>query len=175
MASLSGKRVLAFTGDDYEDLELWYPVLRLREAGATVTIAGVKAGHSYRGKNGYPSVSDAAIDDVRAADFHGLVVPGGWMPDKLRRDAKTLELTRSFAESGKLVASICHGPWILISAGVCRGVKMTSTPAIKDDLMNAGAEWSDRELVSDRHFISSRRPGDLPAFGAAIVEFLGKH
>lgn len=173
MAVLSGKRILAFTGDDYEDLELWYPVLRLREAGAEVCVAGLQANHSYRGKNGYPSVSDVSVTDVKARDYHGLVVPGGWMPDKLRRDPKVLEITRHFAESGKMIAAICHGPWILISAGVCRGVRMTSTPAIKDDLINAGAEWKDAELVVDRHFISSRRPADLPAFCASMVEYLG--
>lgn len=164
--------MLVFVADDYEDLELWYPRLRLEEAGASVTLAGQSGGATYRGKHGYPCVSDRAIAEVTGSDYDGVVIPGGWMPDRLRRDPKVLQLTRHFAESGKLVASICHGPWILISAGVCRGVKMTSTPGIRDDLVNAGATWVDEALVVDRHFITSRRPADLPAFGEAIVTFL---
>lgn len=172
MATLSGRRILIFVGDDYEDLELWYPKLRLEEAGASTLLAGEAVGHRYVGKNGYPCVSEAAVDEVRADDFDGAVIPGGWMPDKLRRNEKILALVRRFNESGKLIASICHGPWINISAGVVRGVTMTSTPGIKDDLVNAGATWEDRPVVIDRHHISSRRPPDLPMFGAAIVEFL---
>ncbi len=172
MKPLSGKRVLVFVGDDYEDLELWYPRLRLEEAGATVVVAGPRAGETCRGKNGYPCVADASVAELKAADFDGVVIPGGWMPDKLRRDGKVLEFVREIARAGKLVASICHGPWINISAGICRGVRMTSTSAIRDDLTNAGAQWVDEPVVIDRNFISSRRPPDLPAFGAAIVDFL---
>jgi protease I len=169
---LSGKRVLIFVGDDYEDLELWYPKLRLLSAGAEVVVAGPQARQSYVGKNGYPCESDVAIADVRGEEFHGVVVVGGWMPDKLRRDPKVLTLVKHFADTGKLVASICHGPWINISAGICRGLKMTSTPGIRDDLVNAGAEWIDAPVVVDRNHISSRRPPDLPEFGEKIVEFL---
>src|SRR5262245_44151688 len=125
MHSLHGKHILIFVGDEYEDLELWYPKLRLIEAGAGVTVAGQDAGKVYHGKHGYPCKSDAAIADMEEADFHGLVVPGGWMPDKLRRDPKVLSLTRNFAKAGKLVAAICHGGWIPISAGVYRGVRVT--------------------------------------------------
>lgn len=174
MKLLQGRKVLIFVGDDYEDLELWYPRLRLEEAGALVTVAGPAAAATYRGKHGYPCVSHAAIAELAGHDFDGLVIPGGWMPDRLRRDPKVLQLTRYFAESGKLLASICHGPWILISAGVCRGVKMTSTPAIRDDLVNAGAVWVDEPLVVDRHYVTSRRPPDLPAFGEALVRFLAE-
>ncbi len=172
MKTLSGKRILIFVGDDYEDLELWYPKLRLQEAGAAVTVAGQVARHVYRGKNGYPCESDAAIAEVHAGDFDGVVLVGGWMPDKLRRDAKVLELVREFAKSGKLVAAICHGTWMSISAGVCQGVKMTSTPGIKDDLTNAGAIWSDEPVVVDRNHITSRRPPDLPEFMEKVVVFL---
>src|SRR5262245_47604121 len=143
MKTLHATRILIFVGDDYEDLELWYPRLRLMEAGAEVVVAGSKARETYRGKHGYPCEADAAIADVDPAGFHGVVIVGGWMPDKLRRDQRVLEIVRHFAETGKLVASICHGPWINISAGVCRGVRMTSTPGIRDDLVNAGAEWVD--------------------------------
>ena len=166
-------RILVIAGDDYEDLELWYPKLRLEEAGAHVTVAGRSQGKTYRGKHGYPCTSDAAIADMEAADFHGIVIPGGWMPDQLRRDTKVLQLVCDFAEHGKLVAAICHGGWIPISAGVYRGVRTTGSPGIKDDLVNAGAIWEDAPVVVDRHFVSSRKPADLPAFMAAIVELLG--
>jgi protease I len=173
-SALARKRVLIFVGDEYEDLELWYPKLRLEEAGAEVTLAGPKAHHVFHGKNGYPCESDAAIAEMRASDFDGVVIVGGWMPDKLRRDPKVLELVREFDRAGKLLASICHGPWVNISAGIVKGVTMTSTPGIKDDLTNAGAIWLDQPVVVDRHHISSRRPPDLPAFGEKIVEFLSK-
>ena len=172
MLSATGKRVLMFVGDDYEDLELWYPKLRLEEAGATVTLAGLQTGREYRGKRGYPSHSDAAVAEVEGAKFDGLVIPGGWMPDDLRRDPHVLRLTRHFAEAGKLVAAICHGPWVLISANVCRGLRLTSTPGIKDDLLNAGAVWVDEPVVIERHFVTSRRPADLPLFGAALIHVL---
>ncbi len=170
--SLDGGRILVVVGDDYEDLELWYPKLRLEEAGAHVTVAGSLQGRTYAGKNGYPCTSDAAINDMEASDFQGIVLPGGWMPDKLRRDEKVLDLVRECAAHGKLVAAICHGGWIAISAGVYRGVRVTGSPGIKDDLMNAGAIWEDSPVVVDRHFVSSRKPADLPAFMAAIVEHL---
>ena len=168
---LSGRRILMFVGDIYEDLELWYPKLRLTEAGAKVTVAGHEAGATYSGKHGYPCVADAAIVDMYARDFDGVVVPGGFMPDKLRRDPRVLHLIREFAESGKLVAAVCHGGWIPISARVYRGVRVTGSPGIKDDLENAGAIWEDAPVVVDRHFISSRKPDDLPAFCTAILEF----
>lgn len=169
---LAGQRILIFVGDVYEDLELWYPKLRLIEAGAHVVVAGPEAGKSYDGKNGYPCVSDAMIGDMNATDFHGLVVPGGFMPDKLRRDPKVLQLTRDFAEAGKLVAAICHGGWIPISAGVYRGVRVTGSPGIKDDLVNAGAVWEDSAVVVDRHFVSSRKPDDLPYFCHGMLQVL---
>ena len=170
--SLEGRRVLVLVGDDYEDLELWYPKLRLEEAGCHVTLAGERSAAAYTGKHGYPARSDAAIASMQAADFHALVVPGGWMPDKLRRDPAVLGLVRDFWTAGKLVAAICHGGWIPISAGVYRGVRVTGSPGIKDDLMNAGAIWEDAPVVVDRHFVSSRKPADLPAFMATIVEHL---
>lgn len=170
--TLDGIRVLMLVGDDYEDLELWYPKLRIEEAGGHVTLAGATSGRTYRGKHGYPCTSDACIADMEAADFHGIVVPGGWMPDKLRRDEKVLELVRDFAAQGKLVAAICHGGWIPISAGVYRGVRVTGSPGIKDDLVNAGAIWSDEAVVVDQHFVCSRKPSDLPVFMAAVCDQL---
>ncbi len=172
-SSLSDQRVLMFVGDEYEDLELWYPKLRLIEAGAHVVVAGEKEGHKYRGKNGYPCVADAAIADMEAADFQGVICAGGWMPDKLRRDAKVLGLVREFAAAKKLVAAICHGGWIPISAGIYRGVKVTGSAGVKDDLINAGAVWADESVVTDRHFVSSRKPDDLPDFCREILSVLG--
>jgi protease I len=169
---LDGKRLLMFVDDIYEDLELWYPKLRMIEAGAQVTVAGPEAGIKYAGKHGYPCVSDAAIRDMQAADFHGLIIPGGFSPDKLRRDTKLLEIVRQSAQAGKLVAAICHAGWIPISAGVYKGVKVTGSPGIKDDLVNAGAIWLDAPVVVDRHFVSSRKPDDLPAFCEGILEVL---
>jgi protease I len=170
--SLSDSRFLMFVDDLYEDLELWYPKLRLREAGAMVTVAAHKAGQKYLGKNGYPCVSDAPIDDMHAGDFAGVVIPGGFMPDKLRRDQHVLSLVRQFAQSGKLVAAICHGGWIPISAGVYKGVRVTGSLGIKDDLINAGARWEDSPVVIDRHFVSSRKPEDLPDFCRGILKVL---
>jgi protease I len=169
---LAGLRFLMFVGDDYEDLELWYPKLRLAEAGAHVTVAGPKGETIYKGKHGYPCRSDVAIALMESSDFHGVVIPGGFMPDKLRRDEKVRQLVREFAENDKLVAAICHGGWIPISAGVYRGVKVTGSPGIKDDLVNAGAIWKDSPVVVDRNFVSSRKPDDLPHFCQAIIEVM---
>jgi protease I len=166
---LSGRRILIFVGDVYEDLELWYPKLRLIEAGAKVVVAGEKAGATYAGKHSYPCTADAGLAEMKAVDFDGLVVPGGFMPDKLRRDPHVLQIVRDFAAANKLVAAICHGGWIPISAGVYRGVKVTGSPGIKDDLVNAGATWEDAPVVVDRCFVSSRKPDDLPDFCQAIL------
>lgn len=170
---VKGKRVLCFVGDIYEDLELWYPVLRLREAGCEVVVAGPEAGKKYDGKNGYPCVSDAAINDMQAADFDGLICPGGFMPDKLRRDAHVLQLVRDFDAAAKPIAAICHGGWIPISAGVLRGVRVTGSLGIKDDLENAGAIFEDAAVVVDRHHVSSRKPDDLPDFCQGIFQAFG--
>ncbi len=171
---LASHRILMFVDDIYEDLELWYPKLRLIEAGAQVTVAGPEAHRVYHGKHSYPCRSDAAINDMDAADFQGLVIPGGFMPDKLRRNAHVLKLVRDCAQAGKLVAAICHAGWIPISAGVYRGVRVTGSLGIKDDLVNAGAHWEDASVVVDRHFVSSRKPDDLPDFCAAIIDVLGR-
>jgi protease I len=172
MKPLRDRRIVILVADDYEDLELWYPCLRLREAGASVVVAGPEARKTYRGKHGYPCPADRAIAEIHANQFDGIVIPGGWMPDLLRRDPQVLQLVRDFASSAKLVASICHGPSINISAGVARGVKMTSSTGIKDDLLHAGAQWTDAPVVVDRHYVSSRRPADLPDFCEAIIQVL---
>jgi protease I len=164
--------VLLLVGDDYEDLELHHPRLRLLEAGFHAVVAGASAQTVFRGKHGYPATSDVAIADVDAAAFVGIVLPGGWMPDKLRRDARVLELVRAFDRQKKLVASICHGPWICISAGIVRGRRYTGSPGIKDDLVNAGALFADEPMVVDGHHVSSRRPDDLPAFAKGLLDVL---
>jgi len=169
---LMGKRILMFVGDVYEDLELWYPRLRMVEAGAEVVMAGQEAGQKYAAKHGYPCVSDVAVSQVRADQFDGLIVPGGFMPDRLRRDPVVLQLVRDFAAAKKLVAAICHGGWIPISAGVYRGVRVTGSPGIKDELTNAGAIWEDAPVVIDGPFVSSRKPDDLPDFCRGILQVM---
>jgi protease I len=166
---LAGKSILVFVDDIYEDMELWYPKYRLEEAGAKVVVAGPAAGHKYTGKHGYPCVADAAISAMNAADFAGVICPGGFAPDKLRRDPKLKSLIKEIADAKKPVAAICHGGWLCISAGVYRGVRVTGSPGIKDDLINAGAVFEDAAVVVDRHFISSRKPDDLPAFMRAVL------
>ncbi|MFU8860666.1 MAG: type 1 glutamine amidotransferase domain-containing protein [Cyclonatronaceae bacterium] len=172
MFPLEGKKILIFIEDIYEDMELLYPKYRLTEAGATITVAGPEKDSVYRGKNGYPSKSDESYNHLDAGDFDALVIPGGFAPDKLRRSEKVLELTRRIHEEGKPLAHICHAGWVPISAGIMKGYRCTSTPGIKDDLINAGADWVDREVVVDRNMITSRRPDDLPAFCREIIKMM---
>jgi len=162
---------LILVGPEYEDLEVWYPKLRVEEAGFSVILAGMGE-PSYRGKHGYPCVVDGNVGDYTGAGLCGLLAPGGWAPDKLRRDQHVLRLVREIDAAGKPLATICHGPWILISAGVIRGRKLTSTPGIRDDVTNAGGVWSDAPLVIDGNLISARVPRDLPGFGSAVVAAL---
>lgn len=165
------KSILAFLDDDYEDMELWYPKLRLEEAGYTTRIAALEL-RTYSGKYGYPATADMLIKDVKPLDFDGLLIPGGWMPDKLRREPRVLELTKSFFEQGKMVAFICHGGWIPISAKILKGKRVTGSRGIKDDLENAGGLWVDGAVVVDGNLISSRTPKDLPMFALGITKFL---
>ena len=171
---LLNKRILAFVGDAYEDLELWYPKLRLIEAGATFIVAGEAASTVYAGKNGYPCKSDICIEDAKSADFDAVLLPGGFMPDRLRRLESVKRLIAEFSRQNKCVAAICHGGWLAISAGVYRGVRVTGSPGIKDDLVNAGAIWEDSPVVVDRHFVSSRKPDDLPWFAYAMIDVIGR-
>jgi protease I len=168
---LKNKTVLAFLGEIYEDLELWYPRLRLEEAGFAVKCAAPEL-KTYAGKHGYPAAADLLLSEARSDDFCGLLVPGGFMPDKLRRDPKVLSLTREFFERGRLVAFICHGGWIPISAKILSGRRVTGSRGIKDDLENAGGRWVDEPVVVDGNLISSRTPRDLAPFAAAMVRFL---
>jgi protease I len=168
------KSLLTFVDDIYEDLELWYPKLRCEEAGYAMRLAALEL-KTYTGKHGYPAKADLLLREARSADFCGLLVPGGFMPDKLRRDAKVLSLTREFFEQGKLVAFICHGGWIPISAKILKGKRVTGSLGIKDDLENAGGIWVNEPVVVDGNLISSRTPLDLAPFGKAMVEFLDHH
>jgi len=166
--SLSGTNVLFFAGPLYEDLELWYPKIRLEEEGAATLVAGTGE-RTYQGKRGYPLTVDADVDELSADEFDGLVIPGGYAPDIMRRSKKLLQLTREIYEADKPVAFICHAGWVPISAGIVEGRRVTSVPAIADDLRNAGAQWEDSEVVVDGNLISSRRPPDLPAFMRALI------
>ena len=169
---LTGKKVVILAEETYEDLELWYPYYRMREAGATVTIVGTGSADVYPSKHGYPAKVDARADDVHAADIDAVIVPGGFAPDRLRRYPAVLKLVREADEAGKVVAAICHAGWVLISAGILKGRTATSVAAIKDDLVNAGAQWVDREVVRDGNLITSRTPADLPAFCRTIIAAL---
>jgi len=169
--SLNGKRVLFFAGPLYEDLELWYPKIRLEEEGAATTVAGL-GDKTYQGKRGYPVTVDTSVDQIDARDFDGLVIPGGFAPDQLRRYEKVLTITREIYQAGKPVAFICHAGWVPISAKILKGKRATSVRAIKDDMENAGVIWEDRPVVVDGNLISSRTPADLPDFCRALLAAL---
>ncbi|MBX9852672.1 MAG: type 1 glutamine amidotransferase [Cytophagaceae bacterium] len=161
---LKNKGIISLVHHEFEDLELWYPILRLREEGATVILAGEKAGEKYIGKYGVPAIADVDFKSIKPEEFHGLLVPGGWAPDKLRRFPEVIEIVRHMDLNKKPIAQICHAGWVLISAGILKGKKVTSTPGIKDDMTNAGAEWIDLPVVTDGHLVSSQRPPDLPLY-----------
>jgi protease I len=171
MTSLQGKTVLFFAAPLYEDLELWYPKIRLEEEGVKTVVAGLGE-RTYQGKRGYPVTTDTSVDEITAASFDGLVIPGGYAPDILRRSRKVLDLTRDIYQAGKPVAFICHAGWVPISAGIVRGKRGTSVGAIKDDLVNAGLLWEDSAVVVDGNLISSRTPADLGPFCGAIIAAL---
>ena len=171
--SLKGKSVLFFAGPLYEDLELWYPKIRLEEEGVRTVVAGTGE-KVYQGKKGYPITVDASVDEIDAAEFDGLVIPGGYAPDIMRRSRRLLDITRGIFDAGKPVAFICHAGWVPISAGIVRGKRGTSVGAIKDDLVNAGLVWEDSPVVVDGNLISSRTPADLAPFCRAIIAALEK-
>jgi protease I len=167
---LEGKRAAMPVGPLFEDTEATYPLYRLREAGAEVVIVGTTAGETVKGKKGQELEVEARAADVSADEFDLLVIPGGYGPDKLRTDAGIKELVRTMDEQRKPIAFICHAGWIPVSAGILEGRRVTSYHTIADDLRNAGAEWEDSEVVVDGNLISSRNPGDLPAFMNALIE-----
>ncbi|MDK2981546.1 MAG: protease [Chloroflexota bacterium] len=172
--SLSGKNVIILSENFYEDLELWYPYYRLKEEGADVKVVGMPGVESYTSKHAYPVSPDITPADVDIAKIDALLVPGGYAPDKLRRYPEMVKLVRDAFDQGKVVGMICHAGWVPISAGIVKGKKVTSVSAIKDDMVNAGGEWLDQEVVVDGNLISSRTPADLPAYCKALIAALEK-
>lgn len=172
--SLSGKRVAILVEQDYQDLEVWYPLLRLREEGAEVTVVGTGSSRHYTGKHGYPIDVDTDIKKISPDGFHAVVVPGGWAPDRLRQHKEILDFVAALDQKGCVVASICHGPWVLASARILEGRKVTAYKAIRDDLVHAGATFVDETVVRDRNLITSRVPSDLPAFCREIISALAE-
>ncbi|WP_439629150.1 type 1 glutamine amidotransferase domain-containing protein [Gemmata sp.] len=176
--SLNGKRVAVLVEQKYEELEVWYPVYRLREAGCEVVLVGPEAGKVYPSKLGYPAKADAAAADVSADQFNGLVIPGGFSPDYIRRSGAMMKFVRDICAQGKPVAAICHGPWVLCSRILphgdtpLKGRRVTCFHSIKDDVLNAGATFVDQEVVVDGNLVTSRKPDDLPAFMVALMELL---
>lgn len=171
---LSEKRIVLFAEQQYQDIEVWYPFFRLREEGAEITIVGSGTAVEYYGKYGYPVRVDKNIDEVRAEDFDGLVIPGGFAPDYMRRSEKMIQFVRTMHAQGKIIASICHGAWMLASAEILSGKKATSFFAIKSDIIHAGALWHDAEVVRDGNLITARKPEDLPAFCRTIIDALSE-
>ena len=170
---LKGKRVLILAGPEYEDMELQYPRYRLMEEGATVVVAGIGE-QRYVGKKGYPVDVDAQVDSVRSEEFDALVIPGGYAPDKIRRVPEALSIVREMHEQGKAIGFICHAGWVPISAGIVRGRRMTCVAAIKDDIVNAGAEYVNEPVVVDGNLVTSRTPEDLPQWLPALIDVIEK-
>ena len=171
---LDGKRIAILAENLYQEMELWVPYYRLREEGAEVKVVGGGGAKSYASKHGYPVNVDVQAEQVKAVEFDAVVVPGGYAPDLMRRNPAMVSLVREAAQQGKVVAAICHAGWMLVSAGVLKGRKATSFFSIKDDLVAAGADWKDAEVVVDGNLITSRKPDDLPAFCRAIIQALAK-
>lgn len=171
MGSLKGKKIAVFAEQDFEDLELFYPKIRLEEEGATVEVLGWDK-DSYQGKNGLTIEVDGSAKGAKAKDFDGLVIPGGFSPDHMRRHKGMVKFVQALHKAGKPIAAICHGPWLLAEADVLKGVKVTSFPSVRRDLENAGAAWEDAEVVCSKHIVTSRTPEDLGAFCKAFIREL---
>jgi protease I len=165
-------RIAILVEQQYQELEVWYPYYRLKEAGCSAALVGPEAGINYPSKLGYPAKSDKAAKDCKPDDFDCLVIPGGFAPDFIRRSEAMLKFTRGMVEHGKVLAAICHGPWVLCSTTALRGKRATCFHAIKDDVINAGAKYEDAEVICDGNLITSRKPDDLPAFMQAIFAAL---
>ena len=178
--TLTGKRVAVLVEQKYEELEVWYPVFRLREAGCEVVLVGPEAGKTYPSKLGYPAVADLSARDASADRFDAVIIPGGFAPDYIRRSEPMLKLVRDLFSQGKPVAAVCHGPWVLCSVRlpqggtVLAGRKAACFHSIKDDVTNAGGTYLDQEVVIDGNLITSRKPDDLPAFVVAVIEQMRK-
>jgi protease I len=169
---LTGKRIIILVEQMFQDMEFWYPYYRLKEAGAGVVVVGTGSSREYTGKAGTTATWDVTPDQISSAEFDGIVIPGGYAPDFMRRDPTMVALVRELFEAGKVVAAICHAGWMLATADIVRGRTVTSFFAIKDDMVHAGANWVDDEVAVDGNLITSRRPDDLPAFMRAIIAAL---
>jgi protease I len=171
---LKGKKVILLAENNYEDMELWVPYFRLKEEGAEVTIVGTGSSRTYTSKHGYPVQVDKEAKEIDMSQYDGVVIPGGYAPDIMRRFPEMVKIVKEAHQKGKVIAAICHAGWMLASAGILRGKKVTGYFAIKDDLINAGANYVDQEVVRDGNLITSRQPADLPAFCREIIEALAK-
>jgi len=170
---LEGKRIAILVEEGFEDSELTVPLRALKDASARVVVVGSGSKDVYHGKRGNATVkADTTADKVRVGDFDAVIVPGGYAPDKMRLHQPMVDLVKEFYESGKVVGAICHGPQLLISAGIIKGRRVTSWPSVAIDLKNAGAEWVNEPVVRDGNLITSRKPADLPKFNRAIMEAL---
>jgi protease I len=170
--STTGKRVAVLLEDLYHDVELWYTVYRLREAAVTAPLVGTGTKDVYSSKHGGQAFPDLDIGKIRAEEFDGVVITGGFAPDHLRRHRPVLDFVRALFEAGDVVASICHGPWVLCSAGILRGKRCTGYASVRDDVVNAGASWCDQPVCVDGNVITARCPDDLPAFLPAVIRAL---
>jgi protease I len=171
--SLKGKKIAVLAEEMYQEMELWVPYYRLKEEGAEVKVVGPEK-KTYKSKLGYPVNADVAASEVSAKEFDGVVIPGGYAPDMMRRHKAILDLVKGCFEQGKPVAAICHAGWVPISAGILKGKTATCFFAIKDDMINAGVRYVDQEVVVDGNLITSRKPDDLPAFCRELVKALEK-
>lgn len=162
-------RVAILVENMYQEMEVWYPIYRMQEAGAAVTIFGPEK-TKYNSKLGYPVQADAAASEARAENFDVVIVPGGFAPDLMRVCKPMIGFVEEMHKAGKVVAAICHGTWILVSAGALKGRRATGAPSIADDIRNAGGMYEDSEVVRDGNLITSRKPADIPAFTAAILQ-----
>ena len=169
--ALDGRRVAILVEDLYQDQEVWYPYYRLKEAGAEVVIVGTGK-KEYKSKHGYPISPHATAEQVSASDFDGVIIPGGYAPDILRRFPAVVQFVKEANQQGKVIGAICHAGWVLCSADVLRGKTATCFLAIKDDVVNAGAAYVDQDVVRDGNLITSRKPDDLPAFMRTIIDAL---
>ena len=169
---LRNKKIAVLVADQYQELEVWYPLLRFREDGAETVAVGAEAGQIYNSKKGYPVAADKSVADIDAAHFDAVVIPGGWAPDALRQDERMVRFVRDMDRSGKIVGAICHAGWMLTSANIVRGRRVTCFKAIKDDVIHAGGKYVDEEVAVDSNLITSRMPSDLPAFCREIAKAL---